>query len=188
MTPILTGIIASGISGHLTPPWEPEGAYDALAYVTVGSGGASSISFTGIPLGYKHLQIRNSYMQTSGGQNVTARFNGDTGANYSYHNFYADGAGSAGANGSGGSSVMYCGYSQVNTTYYTSIDIIDILDYSNTNKYKTMKSLSGSDANGSGLIRIASGSWQSVNPVETITITSGADFAQHSTFALYGVK
>jgi hypothetical protein len=54
MSPILTGVIASGISGHLTPPWSPEGAHDALATVTL-SASAASITFAGIPSGYKHF-------------------------------------------------------------------------------------------------------------------------------------
>ena len=59
MTPIIKGIVASGISGHLIPPYSPTGSYDALAVYTVPSGGASSIIFAGIPQsGYQHLQLR----------------------------------------------------------------------------------------------------------------------------------
>ena len=38
MTPIIKGIVASGISGHLIPPYSPTGSYDALAVYTVPSG------------------------------------------------------------------------------------------------------------------------------------------------------
>ena len=41
MTKLLPGVVASGISGNL---WAPSGAYDSIATVNVGSGGASSIA------------------------------------------------------------------------------------------------------------------------------------------------
>jgi hypothetical protein len=89
MSPILTGVIASGISGHLTPPWSPEGAYDALATVTL-STATASIEFAGIPSGYKHLQIRfiarSDYAGYADG--IKFQFNGDTGSNYSDHSLY----------------------------------------------------------------------------------------------------
>jgi hypothetical protein len=54
MSPVL-GIIASsnqqGRGGGLV------GSYDALAAITVPSGGLSSISFAGIPTGYRQLQL-----------------------------------------------------------------------------------------------------------------------------------
>ena len=57
MSPNL-GIIATSISGHLFT-FSLVGNYDALATVTVPSGGLSSITFAGIPTtGYSHLQIR----------------------------------------------------------------------------------------------------------------------------------
>ena len=43
--PIL-GIMASQISGHL---WQPEGAYDSLATVTVGATSVATIEIAGIP-------------------------------------------------------------------------------------------------------------------------------------------
>ena len=95
MTPILTGIIASGISGHLTPPWSPEGAYDALATVTVGSTSLSSIVFSGIPTGYKHLQVRYIVKSARTGNpldELNLRFNGDTGTNYAQHALAGDGS------------------------------------------------------------------------------------------------
>jgi hypothetical protein len=59
MTPLLTGVFASQISGHLTPPYTLTGNYDALGTVTVPSGGLSSVTFAGIPqTGYSHLQVR----------------------------------------------------------------------------------------------------------------------------------
>ena len=43
------------------------GAYESIAgTVTVGSSGQSSIEFTNIPTGYKHLQLRGSFTTSTG--------------------------------------------------------------------------------------------------------------------------
>ena len=67
----------------------------------------------------------------------------------------------------------------------------DILDYSLTNKYKTVRTLSGYDSNGSGQIRLYSGMLSSTtDAITTLRIQdqSGSGYAQYSHFALYGVK
>jgi hypothetical protein len=69
--------------------------------------------------------------------------------------------------------------------------IVDILDYANTSKNKTVRTLTGADRNGNGLIGLRSGYWNSTAAVSSISIiaTSGSTgFAQYSSFALYGVK
>ena len=68
--------------------------------------------------------------------------------------------------------------------------VIDILDYANTNKYKTVRTLSGDDKNGSGYVVFGSGLWQNTNAVSTITLTNhgATNFQQYSSFALYGIK
>jgi len=81
------------LAGNTTwSPWEPAGAYDALATVTVGSTAVSDITFTGIPTGYKHLQIRGILLSSSGQNNLSLRCNSDTAANYSSHQLQGDGA------------------------------------------------------------------------------------------------
>jgi len=67
--------------------------------------------------------------------------------------------------------------------------VIDILDYANTNKYKTVRTLAGWDANGSGLVSFWSGSWRNTNATTTITLLPNlGNWAQYSQFALYGVN
>jgi subtilase family serine protease len=69
--------------------------------------------------------------------------------------------------------------------------IIDILDYANTNKYKTIRILSGNDNNGSGTIRFSSGAlYSNTNAVSSITLVSGSsgNWSEYSQFALYGIK
>jgi hypothetical protein len=199
MTPILTGIIASGISGHLTPPWSPEGAYDSLATITVGSTAVSSITFSGIPTGYKHLQIRTfsrNNANSGGGaeENMRMRFNGDSGENYSSHAIIGNGSSaSAWAFDASNDNDILLSYGTIPMSNATAnvfgAQIIDILDYTNSNKFKTIKSIGGVDKNGSGYSNFSSGNWRSLNSINSILLFPQAGaFVQNSQFALYGVK
>lgn len=195
------GIFASQISGRL---WEPAGAYDALATVTVPSGGAASIEFAGIPTGYKHLQIRgiNQTNRTTYNTDNAIMLLGngsiDAGANYSKHSLfsdylngsvvYADGT----ANASNMSGLLF---TTTGVSGAFGVFVIDILDYANTSKYKTVKVLSGADGNGTVAgynpsVGLASGSWRNTAAITNIRLTPqlGTLFNQYSTFALYGVK
>ena len=190
MSPILTGVIASGISGNLTPPWSPEGAYDALATVTL-STATPSITFTGIPRGYKHLQLRGITLSSSANNGVALRFNGDSTANYSLHGLEGNGVTTtAQSYSSANATTIPAGYTGDAT--YPSAYVCDILDYASATKNKTIRSISGNDANATATryIALLSGAWMSISPIETITITHGAsvNYNQHSQFVLYGVK
>ena len=177
MSPIL-GIYASQISGHLST-----NNFSSIATVTVGSGGASSISFTSIPSTYTHLQLRVSARTTSAA-NCILTFNGDTGSNYG--TLYVEGTGSGVSAGNAAGTSFSGGVYVADTGVFTG-QIIDILDYANTNKYKTLLGLTGTDRNGNSTwITLGGGSWNSASAITSITITNS--FAQYSTFALYGVK
>jgi hypothetical protein len=188
--PIL-GIMASQISGHL---WAPAGAYDALATVTVPSGGAASITFAGIPTGYKHLQLRQIARGDAAGNNYSqiVSFNSDTTtANYRSHYLYGDGSGvAAGTYQSTGGVYLTTNTAGAGAgTNVFATSVTDILDYSNVNKNKTTRSLHGQDRNGAGVIEFDSGVWFNTSAITSISITiNGANFAQYSQIALYGVK
>ena len=185
--PIL-GIIASSFRSAAGP----EGAYDALATVTL-SASAASITFAGIPTGYKHLQIRGIGRAANSvtDENLVIQLNNDTGTNYNLHNLYGTGA-ATGANSGANASVSY--FARVSGASSTAnifgVAVADILDYADTNKFKTIRSLSGHDQNGSGYITLMSGAWRSTSAVTTITIKNdaAANIAAGSSFALFGVK
>ena len=183
---ILPGIYASQISGHLTPPYSVPTNYYSIQTATVDSGGASSVTFSSIPSTYTHLQLRITGMY-SATNNMYLQYNGDTAANYSWHQLYGDGS-SANSNGGSNQVLNYIGYSELGTTY-PSVNVVDILDYTNTNKYKTIRSLFGFDRNGGGVAGFLSGSWRNTNAITSITITpNGGNIGQYTSFALYGVK
>ena len=194
--PIL-GIMASQMSGKL---WQPDGAYDSLATITVPSGGLASVTFAGIPNTYKHLQIRMmalSNRATFGVDALLMRFNGDSTMNYSQHTLNGNGAAAA-ASGQGTGSISAC-YADfaIGTTVssYPGVAIIDVLDYANTSKNKVMRALAGTDLNGTvggapGRVNFASSAWFNTAAINSITMTpnTGTLFTQHSQFTLYGVK
>ena len=174
-------------------PFTLVGNYDALATVTVPSGGLTSITFAGIPTtGYTHLQIRGIYRYTSALDILAMQLNGDTASNYSSHKIFGSGS-SASAGASSSVSKMDLGYIMNSSTGYGA-SVIDLLDYTNTTKAKTVRALSGTDLNGSGYVNLNSSAWynntSSVYPaINSIKIyPDSGTFAEYSQFALYGVK
>lgn len=160
----------------------------ALATVSLTST-ASSIEFTGIPANYTHLQLRVvTQASVSGDVDWSLRFNGDTGANYTKHQLFGNGS-AAFATGSASQNQIPGGFT--NLTAWSS-SIVDILDYTSTSKNKTVKTLSGSDVNGSGYVGIRSGVWfaspVAITSIQIIPTSGGSGFATYSSFALYGIK
>ena len=191
MSPLLTGVLASQISGHLNT-YTLTGSYDALATVTVPSGGASSITFSAIPqTGYKHLQIRAMAIytgSTSSSDDWTLRINGDTSANYDTHNLYGNGS-TPTANADTTSTFIRPTMFNRGATNGLSITIWDILDYTNVNKNKTVRVLGGFDNNGSGTVGFSSGLWRNTNSIYQLDLGSAAgSLLQGSQFSLYGIK
>lgn len=183
---------SSGVSGTatLTVSAEGIGEYEPIATITVPSGGMSSIEFTNIPQDYQHLQIRYIARAETNNDGVWIRLNGDTGTNYAVHRLSGNGsAASAGAASSQAQTIAaYMALSTMTANVFAG-GIIDILDYASTSKATTLRSLSGADSNGSGSIQMRSGLWTSTAAVTSIKIYEGSgDIAEHSTFALYGVK
>lgn len=185
MTPIL-GIMASQISGHL---WAPVGAYDSLATIN-GNGSTATITFSSIPSTYSHLQVRVMARVAAGGEDLSVRFNGDTGANYSRHRLTGSGTAAAAAGNASVNQITTLGSAGMPTTAdIYAVTIIDVLDYANTNKYKTARMLSGQDSNGSGGIDFTSGAWFNTAAVNSLTIYAlSSNFPTAASFALYGVK
>jgi hypothetical protein len=167
--------------------------YESIATVTVGGGGAATVSFTSIAGTYKHLQIRSIQRNTTSGlgtQIGLVQFNSDTGANYSRHNLIGNGS-SAVSNAVTSTTAIVMGVMPQagDTANAFGASVMDILDYSNTSKYKTTRTLEGLDTNGGGEANFRSGLWQSTSAITSIVITpTSNNFAQYTTFALYGIK
>ena len=105
-----------------------------------------------------------------------------------WHYLTGDGSSTHAGASSANQIKLYGAY--VGTTAYPTVGITDILDYTNTNKNMTVRTLAGSDGNGSGEIQFTSGIWvNSSTTITSLTINpSAGTFTQYSSFALYGVK
>lgn len=182
----IVGVLGNGVVA---------GDYESISTVTVGAGGSASITFSSIPSTYKHLQIRGIFRPTAGTNppyNTFINLNSDTGSNYAGHLLRGDGASAtavAATSITAGRLAYGLASNSLTNTFATMV--IDILDYADTNKYKTMRTLGGWDANGSGWITFVSSLWQSTSAVNSISINvseSSGNLAQYSSFALYGIK
>jgi hypothetical protein len=191
MSPIL-GTLASQFSG------KSFSSFESIQTATVGAGGASNIEFTSIPATYTHLQIRGIAQETRATYGISdgnMQFNSDTGTNYSRHNIQGTGSAVV-ANGDANLTFITLADGMWGTSTGGSfgVSIVDILDYANTNKYKTVKVLSGVDFNGTlagygGYVGILSGNWRNTNAITSIKINAQTgNFTQYSSFALYGIK
>ncbi len=159
------------------------GAYDSIATVTIGAGGATTASFTSIPATYTHLQIRIMAKTGDAGAFGAATMSINGGAGEARHDLYGTGS-AVGASGVSGGLYVYLG-----GTAQFGVGIVDILDYTDTNKTKTSRALSGVDNNGSGLVALESGLETTQTAVSSLTFTSNSgNFAQYSSFALYGIR
>ena len=183
--------MASQISGHL---FTPTGSMYHIATVN-GTGSSPTISFSSIPADYTHLQIRfiarDNRVTTH--EIFNAIFNSDTGNNYKrYHSIGGeDNVIYVEAGTSSYSSFLVGGVASLNGLADTmGTGIIDILDYTNTNKYKTTRSLTGAEFNTYGAVYLWSGLWMSASAISSITITSGTstNFTTNTSFSLYGIK
>ncbi len=173
---------------------EPDfGVFESIA-TTVITSDTASVTFSSIPQAYKHLQLR-MFAKTDRAdiEDVTLiQFNGDTAANYSYHNVRGNGSATA-SEGAASTSYIYLHFASTGNSGVSNIfssSVLDILDYANTNKFKTTRSLHGFDANGSGRVYLASGNWRSTSAITSIVLDQqhGTNWKQYSHFALYGIK
>jgi hypothetical protein len=189
VSPILGIWASSQTAGSL-------GDYESIATTTVGAGGTGTITFSSIPSTYTHLQIRGIVRANTGGSvgtdGLVMRFNSDSGSNYtSSHVLYGTGAtaaaGASATSQTSGFVVNFPGSGATSSSF--GVVVADVLDYANTNKYKTVRGLGGYDGNDTnGIVTLRSFAWMSTSAVNTITLSYYLDFAQYSSFALYGIK
>ena len=170
----------------------PLTGFCSIATTTVGSGGTSAVTFSAIPQVYKHLQIRWTGATNDGNFNaLITRYNSDSGSNYSWHVMSGNGSTATTENGFNDTNIRTVGTAGTTQSNIFNAAVFDILDYTDTNKYKTARILSGTDANGSGYAILSSGLWRDFGAISSITIapiTGGGLIVQNSKFALYGIQ
>jgi hypothetical protein len=159
--------------------------YVAIATVTVGSGGASSIEFTSIPQTYTDLVIKTSNRATTSNNEFLLTFNGSS-TSYSSKILY--GTGSVAGSFNGGSTSI--DGSLTNDSTYTASTFANVEIYipnytSSNNKSVSTDGVQETNATYS-LAQLAAGLWSNSAAITSITLTR--NFAQYSTATLYGIK
>jgi hypothetical protein len=187
----VTRLTTNGLTGTKYDIASADNYYMEPIATNLLSSTASTVTFSNIPQGYKHLQIRFISRNTVVNDQLGMQFNLDGGSNYARHEL--SGFGSINAYASTSQiqiiGVGFEAYS-TNAANMFGVGIIDILDYANTNKYKTVRSITGYDTNGGGGVGIVSGLWMNTAPITTIAMNQqgGGNFAINSRFSLYGIK
>jgi hypothetical protein len=183
---MLNNIAALNNSGA---PAAPVGAYESIATTTVGGGGSPTITFSSISGTYKDLQLRFIAAASTTLPTLYLRLNSDSGANYVRHRFQGNGTSASSSVNTGETAAYMFGSAGVPTASIFCASVLDILDYSNTNKYKTLRAMDGADSNGSGVMECLSNLWMNTAAITSITLTlDSGNFTQYSSFALYGIK
>lgn len=172
------------------------GSMEAISAITLTSA-QSSIEFNNIPSTYTHLQVRYIARDDGGRSFATwmyARFNGDTNSNYARHRLNGRGDALIYSDAQASISFAIIGYSAGNTGLGSQYapGIVDILDYSNTNKFKTCRTITGSNGQTTSTeddVAFISSVWLSSNAINSILIYSaGGNLLSNSSFSLYGIK
>jgi hypothetical protein len=187
--PIL-GVVASSISGNLS-------SFDSIYSSVVGASATSLIEFTSIPTTYKHLRLHivaRSGRTDVGGDLIDLRFNDSTTGYYDHVMRSQAGtmSGDQNLNTQNHIDIQRVAAASNSTNVFSSFTI-DIPDYTRTSKVKSIMTKSGvtSDSDTTtNMVTLGSAFWSSTTAINKISIrlSYGFNFAQNSTFALYGWK
>lgn len=171
----------------------PPSAYDLLQTYTL-DGPDTSVTFSSLDstysADYQHLQIRmitRSDRPTGSNTNLDLVINGDTGANYAFHQIYR--TSNLGGGGIGSQNRIYLGPTAqpASGTDIFGGTIVDILDPFDGNKNTTTRALGGFST---GAMMFTSGLWNNTNSVTSLEIICepSNNFVAGSRFSLYGLR
>jgi hypothetical protein len=158
--------------------------YTPIASITLGAD-AASVTFSSIPQTYTDLVIvcNVSGSRATYGGDFLARFNGDTGTNYSNTILRGNGSAASSARDTSGTEINY---GVISPTGNFGPAVIHIMNYANTTTYKT--SLARTNDAGQST-NICAGLWRSTAAITSILFYPGSSYVwkSGSTFNLYGI-
>jgi len=164
--------------------------YTLLEKVVVGATSVASINFANIPQSYTDLQLVCSTRLTASGiEAIDMTFNNNTGANYSWR--YIQGSGtsttaaqSANANAFTEAMVTNGNTSTANTFSNSALYIPNYT--SSSSKTFSLDTVEEENAV-AAFMRLEAGLWAQNSAITSIQIYGSTNFAQYSTFYLYGI-
>jgi hypothetical protein len=159
--------------------------YSQIATQTLGSN-SSTITFNSIPGTYTDLVIIAQMKNNGTGSDFLARFNGDTGSNYSRTILGGNGSSTYSARASNATTARF-NYSEPITTDGNTMFRINIMNYSNSTTYKTC--LNRGDRGATSTVAVVN-LWRSTSAITSIEFSTdaGGQFVSGSIISLYGIK
>lgn len=163
--------------------------YTLLETITVGAAGASTVTFNSIPqTGYTDLKIVMSVRSTNASNfdNPRISINGST-STFTRRELYAE-SGTVGSESVADRIIGNCPAASITSNTFGSLEFY-LPNYTSSN-YKSWSSDSVTENNSAtNSMWLLAGLWSTVTAVSTIAVSlqTGSNFAQYSTFSLYGV-
>jgi hypothetical protein len=182
----VTRLTTNGLTGTKYDIASADNYYmEPIATTLLGSA-AGSITFSNIPQGYKHLQIRGIGLYSSTVTSALFRFNGDTGSNYSETPLRGDGSAATSGPAANRTFTWTCLQSAANTQFNT---ISNFMNYADATTNTSVLSRANSNSSGD-YVAITAGLWRNTAAINSITVLtlSASNFNVGSTFTLYGIK
>jgi hypothetical protein len=161
-----------------------------LQTITVGSGGASSVTFSNIPQNYTDLEILVSARSTKTGSNTDSLLINPNGSSSNISSTFVQGSGSGAANSSRFTTYVFAGELSTNldTANTFGISRVYIPNYTSSN-YKSWCADSVAENNAScGVPTLFANLWSNTAAINSLQFYFYAgNLAQYSTLSLYGV-
>jgi hypothetical protein len=165
-----------------------------LDTVTVGAGGAASVTFSNIPQTYTDLVVKISARDLSSnaiGETLAFRINGDSSAIYNRRRLEAVGT-SVSSGAWTGDNYAYVGVTNGGGTTANTFDSFELYlpNYVGSNyKSYSVDCVTENNSATNNVMDLYAGLWSSTAPVTSLTFyeIGTANFAQYTTFTLYGV-
>lgn len=197
-----TAQVSALTSGSITLP-SARGAFvdptnfESIATYTVSGSSTSVITFSSISQTYTHLVLRGLLkLSPTSGTDITCyvKFNSDAGSNYTWavingYNATAS-VGNRSVSTSTGIGFTAAPSSATALASMYGPMIVTIEDYSNSNKFTTLRSFDGDVANSTyGNLDYRGGVWANTAAVTQMDLYAGSgNYVAGSTIALYGIK
>ena len=165
--------------------------FELISAVTVGAGGASTITFSSIPATFTDLCVKVAARSdfASSRTNLTLDFNGLT-TNRSYRNVRGYDSNTVGSVSASNSIVGYVPAASATSSTFGNTEIY-IPNYASSSAYKSISSDTTAENNSSTawMLGLVASLWSANSAITSITLDiDDGNFIQYSTAYLYGVK
>ena len=164
--------------------------YEAIATVTVGSGGAATINFTSIPATYTDLLLKVSVRNTASAldRNMPITFNSSS-TGYSERLLYGNGSSALSINrASSDLGYLYTNAANSTSNTFNNFELY-IPNYAGSNYKSTSADYVLENNATAATTGLHAGLWSNSAAITSITISAdGFSLVQYSTATLYGIK